>query len=27
VDEAGNLWVADNGSHQIFKMDPNGACC
>jgi len=21
VDEAGNLWVADNGSHQIFKMD------
>src|SRR5689334_21033446 len=24
VDEAGNLWVADNGSHQVFKMDQNG---
>jgi streptogramin lyase len=24
VDDAGNLWVADNGSHQIFKMDQNG---
>jgi len=24
VDEAGNLWVADNGSHQIFKMDQSG---
>jgi DNA-binding beta-propeller fold protein YncE len=24
VDEAGNVWVADNGSHQIFKMDQNG---
>jgi DNA-binding beta-propeller fold protein YncE len=24
VDDAGNLWVADNGSHQVFKMDQNG---
>lgn len=24
VDEAGNLWVADNGSHQVFKLDQNG---
>jgi len=24
VDDAGSLWVADNGSHQIFKMDQNG---
>jgi hypothetical protein len=24
VDESGNQWVADNGSHQIFKMDQNG---
>jgi sugar lactone lactonase YvrE len=24
VDEAGNIWLADNGSHQIFKLDQNG---
>jgi sugar lactone lactonase YvrE len=24
VDKAGNLWVADNGSHQIIKLDTNG---
>jgi DNA-binding beta-propeller fold protein YncE len=24
VDDAGNLWVADNGSHQVFKLDQNG---
>src|SRR4029077_567357 len=24
VDDAGNLWIADNGSHQVFKMDRNG---
>jgi NHL repeat len=24
VDDAGNLWVADNGSHQVFKLDTNG---
>jgi len=24
VDEGGNVWVADNGSHQIFKMDQTG---
>ena len=22
VDPAGNLWVADNGSHQVFKLNP-----
>lgn len=25
VDWAGNLWMADNGSHQIFKMSQDGA--
>jgi hypothetical protein len=24
LDAAGNLWLADNGSHQIFKMTPDG---
>ena len=24
ADTAGNIWVADNGSHQIFKMDQTG---
>ena len=24
VDAAGNLWLADNGSHQVFKMIPDG---
>ena len=24
LDAAGNLWVADNGSHQVFKLDQNG---
>src|SRR5262245_31208556 len=24
VDDEGNVWVADNGSHQVFKMDQNG---
>ena len=24
VDAAGNLWLADNGSHQVFKMTPDG---
>ena len=24
VDQAGNLWMADNGSHQIFKMTQDG---
>jgi sugar lactone lactonase YvrE len=24
VDDAGNLWVADNGSHQVFKLDRDG---
>ena len=24
VDDAGNIWLADNGSHQIFKLDQNG---
>jgi hypothetical protein len=25
IDAAGNLWVAGNGSHQVFKLDRNGA--
>ena len=25
VDAGGFLWVADNGSHQVFKLDQNGA--
>ncbi|HLI82424.1 MAG TPA: peptidyl-alpha-hydroxyglycine alpha-amidating lyase family protein [Bryobacteraceae bacterium] len=24
VDRAGNLWVADNGGNQVFKLDPEG---
>jgi DNA-binding beta-propeller fold protein YncE len=24
VDADGNLWVADNGGHQVFKMSPDG---
>jgi len=24
VDAGGNLWLADNGSHQVFKMAPDG---
>ncbi len=24
VDQEGNLWVADNGSHQVFKLAPDG---
>jgi sugar lactone lactonase YvrE len=24
VDDAGNVWVADNGSSQVFKLDQNG---
>ncbi|HYA19019.1 MAG TPA: peptidyl-alpha-hydroxyglycine alpha-amidating lyase family protein [Bryobacteraceae bacterium] len=24
VDKQGNLWVADNGGHQVFKLDQNG---
>ena len=24
VDAGGNVWVADNGSHQVFKLDQNG---
>jgi len=24
IDKDGNLWVADNGSHQVFKLDQNG---
>jgi hypothetical protein len=24
VDDAGNLWMADNGSHQVFELDPSG---
>lgn len=24
VDREGNLWLADNGAHQVFKMDPSG---
>lgn len=24
VDDAGNIWVADNGSHQVFKMTQEG---
>jgi len=24
VDKEGNLWLADNGGHQVFKLDQNG---
>lgn len=24
IDNDGNLWVADNGGHQVFKLDPDG---
>ncbi|HWC63467.1 MAG TPA: peptidyl-alpha-hydroxyglycine alpha-amidating lyase family protein [Rhizomicrobium sp.] len=24
VDKDGNVWVADNGGNQVFKLDPNG---
>jgi len=24
VDKAGNLWLADNGGHQVFKLDQDG---
>jgi DNA-binding beta-propeller fold protein YncE len=24
IDKEGNLWLADNGSHQIFKLTPDG---
>ncbi len=24
IDKDGNVWVADNGGHQVFKLDPNG---
>lgn len=24
VDKEGNVWVADNGGNQVFKLDPNG---
>ncbi len=24
VDKDGNLWLADNGAHQVFKLDQNG---
>jgi hypothetical protein len=24
VDHEGNLWMADNGSHQVFKLSPDG---
>jgi DNA-binding beta-propeller fold protein YncE len=24
IDKDGNVWMADNGQHQVFKLDPNG---
>src|ERR1700730_1112373 len=24
IDKDGNLWMADNGQHQVMKLDPNG---
>ena len=24
MDKDGNLWVADNGGHQVFKLDQDG---
>ena len=24
LDDGGNLWLADNGGHQVFKMTPDG---
>src|SRR5213075_703276 len=24
IDNDGNLWLADNGAHQVYKLDPNG---
>ena len=24
IDKEGNVWLADNGGHQVFKLDPDG---